>query len=73
MEQDVDFEREKWREELILRQRELSLKERDQANRDAEVEFKRKELNSSKWRSPFWLSQFSRPPLRRWEMLALHW
>jgi PAN domain len=59
MEQDVDFEREKWREELILRQRELSLKERDQANRDAEVEFKRKELNSSKWRSPLVVAIFA--------------
>jgi hypothetical protein len=47
-----DFEREKWLAEIELRKRELDLKERDQANRDAEIELKRQEQAASKWRSP---------------------
>jgi hypothetical protein len=47
-----DFEREKWLAELELRNRELALKERDQANRDAELKLRQREHASSQWRSP---------------------
>jgi hypothetical protein len=59
MKHDPDFEREKWRVETELRQRELSLRERDQANRDAELDLKRKELAGSKWRSPLVVAIFA--------------
>ena len=52
MKHDMDVEREKWLVEVELRRRELTLKERDQDNRDAELEIKRRDLASSKWRSP---------------------
>jgi hypothetical protein len=52
MKHDADFEREKWLVEIELRRRELTLKEREQDNRDAELEIKRRDLANSKWRSP---------------------
>jgi hypothetical protein len=52
MVQDSDFEQEKWRADLALREREMALKEREQSNRDAEIDIKRAEQASSKWRSP---------------------
>jgi hypothetical protein len=48
----AEFEREKWRVDVGLRTRELDLREREQANRDAETELKRAEQASSRWRSP---------------------
>jgi hypothetical protein len=58
MEQNLEFEREKWRADVELRQRELALREREQANRDADIELKRDELASSKWRSPLVVAVF---------------
>jgi len=50
--QDTGFDREKWSAEFALRERELVLKEREQANNDAELELKRQDQASSRWRSP---------------------
>ena len=47
-----DFEREKWLADLQLRKRELDLKDREQQNRDADLELRRKEHAVSAWRSP---------------------
>src|SRR5262245_36257538 len=55
----LEFEREKWRADLELRQREIALKEREQANREAETELKRVEQASSKWRSPLVVAIFA--------------
>jgi hypothetical protein len=46
------FEREKWSTEVAFRERELSLKERQQQTQEAELEIKRRELRSTGWRSP---------------------
>lgn len=59
MEQNLEFEREKWRADLELRQRELALKERDQANRDADIEIRRRDQAISKWRSPLVVAVFA--------------
>jgi hypothetical protein len=48
----LEFEREKWREDTDARRHELSLRDREQANRDAEIDLKRQEQAGSKWRSP---------------------
>jgi hypothetical protein len=41
-----------WCDEREFRNREMILKEREQATRDAEVDLKRKELEKSEWRNP---------------------
>jgi|GEM_PF-1745295 len=52
MSEDSTFEREKWLTDVELRRVELALKERDQKNRDAELELKRLEQRASAWRNP---------------------
>jgi len=59
MADSADFEKEKWRADLEIRQREISLKERDQDNRDAEIQLKREEQASAKWRSPLVVAIFA--------------
>jgi len=59
MDQNLEFEREKWHVDVELRQRELALKEREQANRDADIEIRRKEQVTSKWRSPLVVAVFA--------------
>lgn len=52
MEVSADFEREKWLADLELRKQDLELRQREQANRDAELELKRRDQVASTWRSP---------------------
>jgi hypothetical protein len=55
---DIDFEHEKWREEIRLRERELQIKEQEQRTRDAELELKRRELGWSRWTNPLVVAIF---------------
>jgi hypothetical protein len=55
----IDFEREKWRDEQHMRERELIIREREQANRDAETELKRQEQAGTKWRNPLVVAIFA--------------
>lgn len=41
-----------WREEFELKKREFALKEREQTNRDVEIELRKHEHRQSQWRSP---------------------
>ena len=59
MSEDPTFEREKWLADLELRRRELTLKERDQQNRNAEVALKEGEQRTSAWRSPLTVAIFA--------------
>lgn len=59
MSEDPAFEREKWLADLELRKRELILKEREQQNRDAELELKKREQRTSAWRSPLTVAIFA--------------
>jgi hypothetical protein len=55
----LQFEREKWQGDMEMRRRELALKEREQSNKDAEIELKRAEQASSKWRNPLVVAIFA--------------
>lgn len=59
MPDDLSLEREKWLADLELRKRELDIKERDQANRDAELRLKEREHQGSTWRSPLVVAIFA--------------
>lgn len=59
MEANLEFEREKWRVDVELRQRELALKEREQSNRDADIELKRREQARASWFSPLVVAIFA--------------
>jgi len=48
----LEFDREKWRAETEVRARELALKEREQANKDAELALRRDEQARSRWTNP---------------------
>lgn len=48
----LEFEKEKWKADLAARERDFVLREREQVNRNEDVELKRNEQASSKWRSP---------------------
>jgi hypothetical protein len=48
----LEFERDKWRLESEMRKRELAIKEREQTNKDVELQLKREEQASSKWWNP---------------------
>src|SRR5258705_9197315 len=52
----LEFDREKWRDELSLRIRELSLREREQASKEAELQAKRREQPASPWSNPLVLA-----------------
>ena len=54
-----ELETEKWRFERDCRIRELHLKEREQANRDAEVELRRNDQRTATWRSPLTVAIFA--------------
>lgn len=54
-----ELELERWHFERDLRLRELVLKEREQANRDAEIELRRNDLRSATWRSPLTVAIFA--------------
>jgi hypothetical protein len=53
------LELERWRFERDCRLRELGLKEREQANRDADIELRRQEQRSATWRSPLTVAIFA--------------
>jgi hypothetical protein len=55
----TELELERWRFERDCRQRELALKERDQANRDADIELRRHEQSGATWRSPLTVAIFA--------------
>jgi hypothetical protein len=55
----LTLEREKWKSEFELKQRELTLKAQEQNNRDIEVELKRKEQSHSKWSNPLVVAIFA--------------
>jgi hypothetical protein len=55
----LEFEREKWQAELKALERDAVLREREQANRDAETEFRRSVEVSSKWSSPLVVAVFA--------------
>ncbi len=48
----VRFDREKWRDEVRLRERELDIKERAQKSQEQDTELRHRELTRSKWSSP---------------------
>ncbi len=52
----LEFEREKWRDELNLRTRDLTLREREQASKEAELATKRREQPASPWSNPLVLA-----------------
>ena len=49
---DSDLETQKWRFERDCRLRELDFREREQANKDAELELRRGEQRAATWRNP---------------------
>ena len=55
----LEFERDKWRAESDMRERELALKEREQATKDVELQLKREEQASSKWWNPLVVAIFA--------------
>jgi hypothetical protein len=55
----LDLELEKWRFERECRERELALKEREQTNKDAELELRRREQRAATWRSPLTVAIFA--------------
>jgi hypothetical protein len=50
------FEREKWQSEQELEQRKLTLMEREQLNRDSDLDLRRREQVRSRWSNPLVLS-----------------
>jgi hypothetical protein len=56
--QHLEFEQQKWRDEVRLRERELEIKERDQKSRDQELVLKQQDLNRSSWSSPLVIAIF---------------
>ena len=52
----LEFDRDKWREELSVRTRELSLREREQESKEAEVQAKWREQPASPWSNPLVLA-----------------
>src|SRR5947209_4746615 len=50
--EDPEFEREKWDDEKKFRDREIVVKEREQATQAAELELKQNEQKSFGWRNP---------------------
>jgi hypothetical protein len=48
----LEFDREKWRAETEMHARELALKEREQANKDADLALRRAEQARSRWTNP---------------------
>jgi hypothetical protein len=59
MPDDPSLEREKWLADIELRKRELDIKEREQANHDAELRLKEREHQASTWRSPLVVAIFA--------------
>jgi hypothetical protein len=53
------LESERWHFERDLRLRELALKEREQANRDADIDLRRGDLRNATWRSPLTVAVFA--------------
>ena len=54
-----EFEREKWRGEVRLREREGELKEREQRNKEEELRLKSREYERSRWTNPLVLAVFA--------------
>ena len=48
----LQFEKDRWREDLALRERELDLKIRDQENKNTEISLKKEDVSKSSWRNP---------------------
>jgi hypothetical protein len=48
----LKFEREKWAAEVVAREREIAIKEREQQTREAELTLKRSEQARSQWTNP---------------------
>jgi hypothetical protein len=55
----LQFEREKWEAELAERDRDFALREREQKNRDDDIQLKRNEQAASKWRNPLTVAIFA--------------
>jgi hypothetical protein len=55
----LELEREKWQAERAAQERDFVLREREQANRDADTELKRQEQATYKWRSPLVVAVFA--------------
>jgi hypothetical protein len=55
----VDLDLEKWRFERESRERELALKEREQANKDAELDLRRRDQRAATWRNPLTVAIFA--------------
>jgi hypothetical protein len=49
---EMEFEREKWRDEVELRKEELAIKKREQDNKDGQLDLQRKAQTQSKWINP---------------------
>jgi hypothetical protein len=56
---DSPFNREKWRADVRLRERELAVKEREQEIKSREVDAKVEELRRSRWSNPLVLAVFA--------------
>ena len=52
----IELEREKWRDEVRLREREVEIKEREQRNREEELSLKSREQQRSRWTNPLVLA-----------------
>lgn len=55
----IEFEREKWRGELSLREKEVAIKKREQIGRQAELRLKIQEQRRSRWTNPLVLGVFA--------------
>src|SRR5689334_11702260 len=48
----IDLEREKWRDELRFREREIAIKEKEQQGHEGELRLKTREQERSRWTNP---------------------
>src|ERR1700680_2103465 len=55
----IELEREKWRGEFSLREKEIAIKERDQIDRQEELRLKFQEQRRSRWTNPLVLAVFA--------------
>jgi hypothetical protein len=59
MAEEPTLEREQWLADLEIRRREIAIRERDQANRDAELTLKELEHRAAAWRNPLTVAIFA--------------
>jgi type II secretory pathway pseudopilin PulG len=55
----LDFDREKWRDEVRQRDRELAIREKEQQSHEHELDLKAREQNRTRWTNPLVLAVFA--------------